>query len=210
MKRYGGSVALHPTDLSAAAGQVTIIGGNNGSGKTTLLRILATLVTPDAGSVSIHGLDPVRQGRAVRAMTGLALVNERSVFWRLSVLENVELFARLRAVPRKTRRAHCMTLLEEVGLGALAHRDVFALSAGQRQRVVLARALVGDAPVLLSDEPLRGLDADAVQLVLEALRRRADAGHTVVIATPDPSEFDAIGMHSVVPVATAAAAGASV
>lgn len=188
-KSFGGELALPPTDLRAAAGAVTLLTAGNGKGKTTMLRILATLVTPDTGTVHINGLDGVREGRNVRAQLGLALVNERSVFWRLTVLENLELFARVRGVPKKTRRDHCRAVLEELGLADFERRDAHALSAGQRQRVIVGRAFVGDPPVQLIDEPLRGLDEDAERLVLGALRGRAERGATVLVATPSVREY---------------------
>lgn len=158
-----------------------------------MLRMFATLVHPDTGEVRINGLDPVRQGRAVREQIGVALVNERSLFWRLSVLENLALFARVRRVgTRASREGVCREVLEELGLGALAERRAHALSAGQRQRAVLARAILGSPQVLLIDEPLRGLDVDAEALVVDALQRRADTGATVVIATPSLHEYEAL------------------
>jgi ABC-type multidrug transport system ATPase subunit len=200
-KYFKGELALPPTDLTAPAGAVSLVVGRNGAGKTTMLRILATLVLPDAGTVRVNGVDPVTDGRLVRQQIGLALVNERSIFWRLSVLDNLTLFARVRGVAKKQREGHCRAVLEELGLGRLAERDAHALSAGQRQRVVLGRALVGDPRVLLVDEPLRGLDAEAEQLVLDSLTSRASAGATVVVATPSLREYEALGDERVTTIA---------
>jgi ABC-type multidrug transport system ATPase subunit len=196
-KLFRGEVALPPTDLVAPAGVISLVVGSNGAGKTTLVRILATLVLPDGGTVRVNGIDPVTDGRLVRAQIGLALVNERSLFWRLKVIENLSLFARVRGVSRRDRDAHCRAVLDTVGLGAFAERDAHALSAGQRQRVVLARALVGDPRVLLIDEPLRGLDPDAEALVLGVLQDRAAAGATVVVATPSLREYGPLGTNHV-------------
>lgn len=205
-KSFGGELALPPTDLTAPPGVVSLVVGQNGAGKTTLVRILATLVLPDGGTLRVNGIDPVTDGRLVRAQLGLALVNERSLFWRLSVLDNLTLFARVRGVARRAREEHCRDVLETVGLGPFADRDAHALSAGQRQRVVLARALVGDPSVLLIDEPLRGLDADAEALVLGVLQARAAAGATVVIATPSLREYGPLGTDHVTHIASATAA----
>lgn len=191
-KRFGEQLALAPTDLTAPAGHVSLLIGANGAGKTTMLRILATLVLPDAGLVRVNGIDPISEGRLVRAQIGLALVNERSIFWRLTVLENLMLFARVRGLGKRERREHCRAVLDEVGIAHLADRQAHALSAGQRQRAILARALVGDPAVLLIDEPLRGLDADAEQLVLAALKGRAARGDTVLIATPSLREYTSL------------------
>lgn len=193
-KRFGDALALPTTSLRAPAGAISMVVGRNGAGKTTMLRILATLVLPDSGTVRVNGLDPVTDGRLVRAQLGVALVNERSLFWRLSVLENLALFARVRGVARAGRADHCLSILRELGLGDLSGRSAHALSAGQRQRVILARALAGEPRVLLVDEPLRGLDADAEVLALDALRARAASGATVVVATPSLREYEVLGV----------------
>lgn len=191
-KRFGGQRVLGPVDLDAAAGSVTIAAGDNGAGKTTLLRILATSLTPDAGEASVDGLDVVRQGAQVRERIGVALVNERSLFWRLSARRNLDLFARIRGVPRAERRAHVAGLLAEVDLEPHADKPVQLLSSGQRQRVVLARALVADPDVLLIDEPLRGLDRTATDRILALLRGRAERGATVLIAAPEAERLEEI------------------
>ncbi|MDQ8046072.1 MAG: ABC transporter ATP-binding protein [Solirubrobacteraceae bacterium] len=204
-KVFGGELALPTTSLRAPSGAVSLLIGRNGAGKTTMLRILATLVLPDTGTVRINGIDPVTDGQLVRTQIGLALVNERSIFWRLTVLENLALFARVRGVPKRERAAHCRDVLEVLGLAALEDRQAHALSAGQRQRVILGRALVGDPHVLLVDEPLRGLDADAEERVIGALQARADAGATVLIATPSMREYEPLNTPHVTeiqPVAT--------
>lgn len=191
-KRFGGERVLGPVDLEAAAGSVTIAAGDNGAGKTTLLRILATSLTPDAGEASVDGLDVVRQGALVRERIGVALVNERSLFWRLSARRNLDLFARIRGVPRAERRAHVAGLLAEVHLEPHADKPVQLLSSGQRQRVVLARALVADPDVLLIDEPLRGLDRTATDRILALLRGRAERGATVLVAAPEAERLEEI------------------
>lgn len=196
-KSFAGELALPPTDLRAPAGAVSLVVGRNGAGKTTLLRILATLVLPDEGTVRVNGIDPVTDGRLVRAQLGLALVNERSLFWRLTVLENLGMFARVRGISRADRDDHCLAVLDRLGLADYARRTAHALSAGQRQRVVLGRALVGDPRVLLVDEPLRGLDSAAEELVLEELQARAAAGATVVVATPSMREYEPLASATV-------------
>ncbi len=115
-------------DLEAAAGSVTIAAGDNGAGKTTLLRILATSLTPDAGEASVDGLDVVRQGAQVRERIGVALVNERSLFWRLSARRNLDLFAAHSGRAAWERRAHVAELLAEVESGAACRQ---ARSAAQ-------------------------------------------------------------------------------
>lgn len=188
-KAFGGEPALPPTDLDVPPGRPTLLTGRNGAGKTTLVRVLATLVLPDGGTATVDGLDPARQGRLVRERIGVALVNDRSVYWRLSVLQNLALVAHIRGVAREQRDDQAREALAAVGLEHLEARPAHALSAGQRQRVVLARALLGSPPVLLIDEPLRGLDDEAIALVLGTLRTHAERGATVLVAAPAIHEF---------------------
>jgi ABC-type multidrug transport system ATPase subunit len=180
---------LAGAELDAAPGAVTLVEGANGAGKTTLLRIFATVVRPDAGTVHVDGLDVVRDGARVRERIGVAFVNERSLFWRLSGRENLELFARTRGVARGDVARQVDGLLEELALGAIAPRPVANLSAGQRQRLVVARAGLGDPRVLLIDEPLRGLDDAGIAATLAFLRQRARGGATVLVVAPKADEL---------------------
>jgi ABC-2 type transport system ATP-binding protein len=175
---------LDGIDLVCPPGQVTVISGDNGAGKTTLLRIFATVLHPDSGSASVHGYDVVRDAAAVRARVGLALVNERSLFWRLSGNDNLRLFAAAAGVPRKLRDHYVAEILDELELGGQAPQRVAELSAGQRQRLIISRAAVSRPPVLLLDEPLRGLDHRGVACVQEFIARQAERGATVLVAAP--------------------------
>jgi ABC-2 type transport system ATP-binding protein len=175
---------LDQIELACPAGHVAVVSGDNGAGKTTLLRIFATVLHPDSGSASIHGYDVVRDGPEVRARIGVALVNERSLFWRLNGRENLGVFAATSGVPRKLRNERIAGVLEELELGAIADQRVASLSAGQRQRLIIARAAIARPPVLLLDEPLRGLDQRGVDCVLGFISRHAERGNTVLVAAP--------------------------
>lgn len=189
IKSLGGSRVLGPVDFDAPAGAVSVLVGSNGAGKTTLLRILSTTLTRDGGDVWVDGFDPSVNSLEVRSRVGVALVNERSLWWRLTALQNLVLFAGMRGVPRSVRVTESRALLAEVQLAGKADRPVSTLSAGQRQRVVLARALLGQPSVLLIDEPLRGLDRSSIDAVLGALQLRAEAGACVVVAAPLADEL---------------------
>ncbi len=168
---------------------MTVVEGANGAGKTTLLRIFATVVRPDSGEARVDGFDVARDGARVRERIGVAFVNERSLFWRLSGRENLVLFARTRGVPRADVERQVRALLSELELDEIAPRPVANLSAGQRQRLVIARAGLGEPSVLLVDEPLRGLDDAGITATLAFLRRRAHDGATVLVAAPKADEL---------------------
>lgn len=189
-KVFNGTTALDAVDLRAPAGSITAITGSNGAGKTTLLKVFATLLRPDAGSATVDGLDPVTQGDEVRRRIGVALVNERSLYWRLSAHQNLLFFARASGLDRKAAARNATTAMEALGMGELAVKRVDRLSAGQRQRLNLARAIIAEPSVLLVDEPLRGLDDEGIAGVRDLLVRIAKEGRTVVVAGPTMTDLE--------------------
>ncbi|MGZ8783051.1 MAG: ABC transporter ATP-binding protein [Gaiellaceae bacterium] len=186
-KRYGASTPIDRLDATFAPGALTVVTGPSGSGKTTLLHLLAGLELPDEGDVlldgvSLCGLD--RAGRAEARRTSLAFVGQTaSLAPFLGARENVELALELRGLPS----GQAAPALAAVGLSDHADRPVAELSAGQRERAALARAIAVRPRVIVADEPtarLDGANALAVGLSLADLAR--STGATVVCATHDP------------------------
>jgi ABC-2 type transport system ATP-binding protein len=159
-KTYGGTPALAGVDLSFDRG-VTGLLGPNGAGKTTLLRIVATSITPDRGSVRLLGRDPLRSHAdvtAVRRQLGylpqeLGYPSDMTVFGFVEYVAVLKEWNDARARSREVRR-----VLELVDLADLSGKRVRKLSGGQRRRVALAQALLGDPRILVLDEPTTGLD----------------------------------------------------
>jgi heme ABC exporter ATP-binding subunit CcmA len=181
-KRYGATAALAGVDLSLGWGQVLGLFGHNGAGKSTLLRVLTTLARPDAGSVRVAGLDPVRQAAAVRAAIGY-VGHAPLLYDDLTPAENLAFSASLYRVADAPARIGA--LLDEVGASAYAHRRVRTLSNGMAKRVALARALLHRPALLLLDEPETGLDAEGLRLLERLIGAVAQAGGTVVLSTHD-------------------------
>ena len=188
-KRFKRHQVLDQVSIQVPRGTAAVVQGANGAGKTTLLRILATVVTADSGSAHVAGFDIRREAGHVRAQIGVAFVNERSIFWRLNALENLFLFAATRGVPPNQRRPQIRAIAEELGMTHFLTQRISELSTGQRQRIILARAALGDPEVLLIDEPLRGLDETGVEAALGFIRRRIDTGAGALIAAPTVTEF---------------------
>lgn len=185
--------ALADVDLEVRRGDFMAIVGPSGSGKTTLLNLLGCLDRPTHGSVLIGG-------RAVESLPAATRAHVRAhhlgfvfqAFNLISVLsaaENVEYPLLLRGgIGAAERRRRVAALLAALGLAELAGRRPSELSAGQQQRVAVARALVGDPDLVLADEPTGNLDSAAGQAVLELLEQRSqDQGTAVVVATHDPA-----------------------
>jgi len=199
VKNFGSIRALDGVSLDVEPGQVVTLLGQNGAGKSTLMRILATIVTADEGTASVAGNDVMKSSRAARAAVGLALADERSLYWRLSGRRNLEYFAALHGMARRAAKAESERLLGIVDLLDSADRMVAGYSTGMRARLVIARSLLGNPKVLLFDEPTRSLDPIAsrgVRALVSELTRVDDLA--ILYATHDLHEAAEIGSRSLI------------
>jgi heme exporter protein A len=179
-RHFGEREALADVSLSLGEGQTLVVFGPNGAGKSTLLRVLATLLRPHAGTVSVFGSALPEQAWEVRGRIGL-LGHEPLLYRELTARENLLFHARLHGVA-ETR---VQELLEAVAMTGRASEPVRSLSRGMVQRVAVARAVLHDPELLLLDEPYANLDPAAVELVRPLIG--ASSGHTRVICSHDPS-----------------------
>lgn len=172
------------------AGEFFGLLGTNGAGKTTLLKILATFILPDEGEVLIDGYDAVREPYQVRARVAPVIANERSLYWRLTAKENLELFAHLWRVPAVEIPGRVAEVLDVVGLADTGRKMVGQFSSGMLQRLLIARALLPQPRVLLLDEPTRSLDPVSAREFRRFLREELAARRNcaVVIATHNADE----------------------
>ncbi|GAA3892687.1 ABC transporter ATP-binding protein [Saccharothrix violaceirubra] len=175
--------ALDRVTLHVPKGTVTAVLGPSGSGKSSLLAVAATLVTPDAGTVTVDGVETT--GLSRRALAELRRRRIGIVFQQPNLLPSLTAAEQLRVLSRRDGRA--LELLDAVGLADQADRRPHQLSGGQRQRVNIARALMDDPTVLLVDEPTSALDhergAAVVDLIIGLTRR---LGTATVLVTHDP------------------------
>jgi putative ABC transport system ATP-binding protein len=182
--------AVQDVTLTARAGEVVAILGPSGSGKTTLLSMLGCMLRPTSGTITIHGetvsdLDEGQLPWVRRRYVGF-IFQSFNLFAALSAAENVEVVLQLKGLERKSRRDESLRLLDLVGLGQRADFLPRDMSGGERQRVSIARALAGDPPLILADEPTANLDAKNGEQVMKLLHAvtRSD-GRTVIIVTHD-------------------------
>ena len=160
--------------------------GPNGSGKTTLLRILAFLLSPALGSVSLHGVNAVNRRVMRQLRRQVTLIHQKPVLFSTSVWNNVAYGLQSYGLPGREVKTRVGVALEKLRLSGLAGRNAGKLSGGEAQRVVLARGLVLETPVILLDEPTSFLDDDVRPLLVELLRNASQSrGATVIMATHD-------------------------
>ena len=161
VKRFGSTIAIDGVSIEMGLG-VTGLLGPNGAGKSTLLRVAATVLSLDAGSVGILGLDPHSSRARVEIRRRLGYMPQEPGFHKnFTALEFIDYVAILKEMTDRTRRhAEVDRVIELAALSKVAHKKIKALSGGQRRRVALAQALIREPKVLLLDEPTAGLDPE--------------------------------------------------
>jgi ABC-2 type transport system ATP-binding protein len=176
VKRYGDKTAVDGLDLTAGAG-VTAVLGPNGAGKTTTIETCEGYRSPDSGSVSVLGLDPVREAAALRPRIGVML-QSGGVYSGARAEEMLRHVARLHAHPLDVD-----ALVERLGLGGCGRTAYRRLSGGQQQRLALAMAVVGRPELVFLDEPTAGLDPQARRATWELVRDLRADGVAVILTT---------------------------
>jgi ABC-2 type transport system ATP-binding protein len=182
-RRFGERVALDGVSLSVGAGRIEALLGPNGAGKTTLVRVLTGLVKPDSGTARVLGVDTWECPRELRARMGLVPSGDRSLYLRISGLENLIFFGRLHGMSKRQAAARAHELLELVGLADAARLRSGFYSHGMQKRLSIARALLTEPSVLLIDEATHDLDPEAAARMRSLIRGLADDGAAVVWAT---------------------------
>lgn len=187
-KRFGAVLAVDAIDFEVAAGSITALLGGNGAGKTTTIAMLLGLVEPDAGAMLVFGEELPKHFHRV-----LPRMNFESPYvdlpHRLTVLQNLKVYARLYGLTRADERIS--ELAADLELKEFLHRPTGSLSAGQKTRVSLAKALINAPELLLLDEPTASLDPDTADWVRSYLESYcAGRGATILLASHNMSEVE--------------------
>jgi len=178
-KRFGDVVALDGIGFTVEPGEVFGFLGANGAGKTTTMRIVLGILEPDAGSVTWHG----RPTRALPRRTWGYLPEERGLYSRMTVLDQLVYFAGLYGVERKAAKREVLAWLERFRVPEFADRRAEQLSKGNQQKVQFIAAILHDPDVLIMDEPFTGLDPVNAALLKEAFLEMRDRGKTLIFST---------------------------
>lgn len=175
--------AVVDLSLSIPHGQIFGFLGPNGAGKTTTIKMMCGVVTPDSGRVRLLGHDVQRDRGPAMRQIGAVLEGARTVYWRLSAMENLMYFGRLKGVRGKYLKPRAERLLKELDLWERRNDDVKEFSRGMQQKVAISGALMSDPPIVLLDEPTLGLDVESARTVREWVSRLAKEENKTVLLT---------------------------
>jgi putative ABC transport system ATP-binding protein len=183
--------AVESVSLDLRRGELLLLMGPSGSGKTTLLSMMGCILRPTAGEIRVDGtvVDHLQEAALpdIRKKHFGFVFQSFNLFPSLTAAENIELLLRMKGHEKKTLRAEALRLLEKVGLSDRTDFYPADLSGGQKQRIAFARALVGDPPIILADEPTANLDSKRGREVLELLKRHAaEQNRAVAVVSHDP------------------------
>jgi ABC-2 type transport system ATP-binding protein len=183
-------IALAGVNFEVEDGDRIAVMGPNGAGKTTLLKLIGGLLLPSRGEIVVNGFNTLHHNSAARKSVGFVLNEERSFFWRLSAVQNLEFFGSLDNLWGAALRDRIRELISLVGLEGAADRPISGYSSGMKQRLALARGLMAEPHVLILDEPTRALDPvgcdELITLILGHIY--GDSRKTLLIATHRPEE----------------------
>lgn len=181
-RKFDDKVAVDNLDLTVRAGELYALLGHNGAGKTTTLRMVTGLLLPDAGEISVFGVDAIRNSIEAKKIIAW-LPDEPMLYDKLTPLEYLEFVAGLWAVEGPVAKARAEMLLRLLGLWDQRNQRCEGFSRGMKQKAALAGALIHEPKLLILDEPLTGLDAAVARQVKDLLSERVRQGATVILTT---------------------------
>jgi sodium transport system ATP-binding protein len=174
--------AVNNLSFRVAPGEIYGLLGPNGAGKTTALRMLSGLITPTSGRVRLNSFDVIADRQAAKACLGY-LTASTGLYQRLTPHELLTYFGELLGMDRATTRRRIAELIDWLDMGDFAKLRCGGLSTGQKQRTNIARALMGDPPILVMDEPTLGLDVLTNRIVLDFIRSEGTRGKAIIMST---------------------------
>src|SRR3984885_5013032 len=181
-KKFDGFTAVDGIDFDLYRGEAFGFLGPNGAGKSSTMRMIGCVSPPTLGDLTILGLDPVRDGSAIRARLGV-VPQEDTLDMELTVRENLLVYGRYFGLPRRVIRERTAALLDFVQLADRAKSKVDPLSGGLKRRLTIARSLINEPEILILDEPTTGLDPQARHVVWDRLFRLKQRGVTLILTT---------------------------
>jgi ABC-2 type transport system ATP-binding protein len=178
-KNFKNLEVLKDINFSINKGDFTVIIGKNGSGKSTLLKIAIGLLLPDKGSIKVLNRDVKKEWKKLAKEIGVVLTNERSLYWKLTAYENLDIFGGIYGVKKKIKKERIEFLLNKFNLYQFKDTTVENFSTGMRKKLMLCKALIHEPKILFLDEILNGLDPEATYEMIEYLNELNSDGLTI-------------------------------
>ncbi|HEX3046368.1 MAG TPA: ATP-binding cassette domain-containing protein [Bacillota bacterium] len=189
-KRFTEITAVNDLSFTVSPGEIFGLLGENGAGKTTTLRMLATMLTPSAGTAVFDGLDINREPEKVRARLGILFGGETGLYDRLTVAENISYFGELNDMNPKEIKEKTNRLAQIFGMTEYLNRNAGKLSKGMKQKVAFARSIIHNPDLMLFDEPTAGLDVGATRDVQQFIMDCKKEGKTIVFSSHSMTEVE--------------------
>ena len=190
-KNFGPVQAVQGVSFSAPDGRITGLLGPNGAGKSTTLRIISTVFQPGAGTVTVDGMDVLRDDNGARMRLGV-LPHQSGLYPRLTARENIRYYGELNGISGAALDRRIAELVEMLEIGEFVDRPAKGFSQGQKIKVALARAMVHGPRNLVLDEPTNGLDVMATRALRALIRKLREAGHCVLFSSHVMQEVAAL------------------
>jgi ABC-2 type transport system ATP-binding protein len=190
-KRFGAVTAVNDVSLTVREGETFGFLGPNGAGKTTTIRLLTGVLTPDAGTVQINGIDIHRHPLDAKMQMGV-IPESSTVYGDLSAEQNLHLSGKMYGMPRALRDKRIDEILSRLGLSEKRRNPVRTFSKGMKQRVSIACAIIHRPRVLFLDEPTSGLDVQSRRLVIDTIRQMNEGGSTIFLTTHNIEEANTL------------------
>jgi ABC-2 type transport system ATP-binding protein len=182
--------AVNSLSFEVKPGEILGVLGPNGAGKTTTIRLLSTLIKPSSGTAFINGFDIKKNPQQVRSSIGLSLGDERSFYYRLSGLQNLEFFGTLQEVPHHILKEKIAFLLKKMDLLSARDMKFMKYSSGMKKKLNICRALLTDPPVFIFDEPSSSIDPGNAEEIRQMILDLKKNGKTILLTTHNMHEAE--------------------
>lgn len=181
--------AVHDLSLQCSPGRVYSLLGANGAGKTTTLRMIATILKPTSGKITVNGFDVIKEEQKVRSSIGF-MTGSTKLYHRLTANELVKYFADLYQLEADVFKARKQALFDLLNMHDFANKRIGHLSTGMMQKVSIVRTMIHDPAVVIFDEPTSGLDVITAESIIQLIRTCKEDGKTVIFSSHIMSEVD--------------------
>ena len=183
--------AVDSVSFTSNSGKVFALIGPKGSGKTTTLRMIATMMSPTSGVISINGNNTADNGRLARKSIGF-MTNQTALYDRLSPYEMVKYFADLYSMDKDTFNLRCKDIFDRLDMNSFANKRIGTLSSGMKQKTSIARTIIHDPDIIVFDEPTTGLDVMTSRAIIELIRNSKEEKKTIIFSSHRMEEVQSL------------------